>query len=1715
MGNSLTHHHHHHNQNNGEKYQTDKDGSTQHDDLSQTTTTNDSKTIVRRSSRVKERVLKHFSKRSSKDNISIATQQQQHYKNDKKYEFNDIITPAISKSINEATTMTVTTTIPTKTAGILETIPTAIDNKRILKHRLSDESEIDEDNININLSDTDVSLNARSPSADIDWSSLEFSKMPKTNDSSDTLGSIAAVNEPILKSDDIKSNSRDMTSIKNPKEHLILKTKQCCATKSVNATKMLSQINDIMFKKNSSLSEAKEYKNSTPTPSSISFTSSEGNEYENKMYGETGNNGNDLFDSIMAEINSKQQQKRDFVGEKQNHENIMFAEIKISKIKENENKVISPTNITMPSTYTPILTTDYLTDLNGNNNMIVNNVIVAESQQDHMFKNITSTVPINVDEVENEIKENNSSSKLTNTNNKYSAENVDIHSQTTSITGTASDILRSVDGGSVLCGNNNFLYAEKSEIELEEKNKLNLKVSKSLEDVKLLYKTIEKNLINSNTSEKLLIIQTDSWKTAKLLETIAAQQRFSFTEDQIDSCRIIRLRESSTESESIFTDPITSPSCATDNETTFRSIENGSDSLNDFSQFSKRNSTSTPYWKRQKYIRTLSVLEKLSRSEIVYLSIDSSNSKSNSESPEDDLQMAIHLRNKLAQMLSNEDQKTRVDATTSPGIFNVARAKKVELQNLSSRLADNNLAGISPKILHDVQGTSSQSYAEHDTETSQTLSPSCFGSFSDSNVLKKVASFITADKSGNSDVAPRRSSLIPEKLDFTIYEKFEGQMLVKWITNSLISTGCNLSEQTLNILTQQYCANLLSIGVIKPICEKTDKNDTFYPYQMYQWTHRETIPASNPVTPGRLDAEIIWPHSTTPTSSLKINPRSVQVDISGTSDITQLNNYNNNGNCNNNNNIDNSNNNLNNNNNNCNNNGNVNNNQSNLNNNNIISKDIRILSNGPNNANNVSTNLNNFDNKIIVCGDRKVFELKKSLLNCNTLSEVYEVVETLLPDRKPSSSIIVSYQSPTKSPSALLNESEVTIYDAKNLNDTDSPKTDEEKPSTCINSSTKENLLETTVDNNVLLCCKCGENITEITTESEELKDNAIQVINSVPLKIDQILQTSFEEHFTPVRQPIANKEINEEELIDSTPNNIEVFEAINDDLKTSTPTEEEINTAEPEPKISPVKCTLPPPPPPPVPPPAPPLPPLSLPLPKIPPPPPPALPNFNNQRSTASSSSANHNLPNASVAFRSPQNLQKSISTGSSTSPPSPAPFPMPPTSGTWFQANNTLRKNAVNPPKPMKPLYWTRIVTSKPFLGQSSEEKTDSSPEEEIKEEKPKELWQEIDETSLDNFVIDEFTDLFSRQAVVPQNKPTRVKSNLAKTIKILDSKRSQSVGIFYRSLHFDLEEIEHAIYHCDTSVVSLEILHHIRDIKATPEELAMIKEAANGDTPLDAPEQFLLRISQISSSAERISCLVFQAEFDEGSTLVSRKLEVVKRLSEFLTDSDDLKLLFSIILTLGNYMNGGNRARGQADGFGLEILGKLKDVKSKDSKITLLHFIVKTYIGRKRKSGTPLIEIGLPIPEPSDVERAAAVDFDEIKLQIMDLQKKLRICQNTTEKVIASSNEENIQPFKKKMEDFIEIGDKKIEKQLSKLEESRESFVKTMTFYHFIPKSGELQQCTPAQFFEYWTNFSNDFKDIWKKEITMLTNELLDKVKVYQIIYRSYSMCIHSQK
>lgn len=115
------------------------------------------------------------------------------------------------------------------------------------------------------------------------------------------------------------------------------------------------------------------------------------------------------------------------------------------------------------------------------------------------------------------------------------------------------------------------------------------------------------------------------------------------------------------------------------------------------------------------------------------------------------------------------------------------------------------------------------------------------------------------------------------------------------------------------------------------------------------------------------------------------------------------------------------------------------------------------------------------------------------------------------------------------------------------------------------------------------------------------------------------------------------------------------------------------------------------------------------------------------------------------------------------------------------------------------MKPLYWTRVLIP--------ENTTLPSPT-------SIPVWSQIEEVSLKN--INDFTNLFSRQVIT--RKPTKKKiehKSKIEAVKLLDSKRSQNVGILAQSLHVEFSEIENAIYNFDTTVVNLEALQQIYEV------------------------------------------------------------------------------------------------------------------------------------------------------------------------------------------------------------------------------------------------------------------------------------------------------------
>lgn len=829
----------------------------------------------------------------------------------------------------------------------------------------------------------------------------------------------------------------------------------------------------------------------------------------------------------------------------------------------------------------------------------------------------------------------------------------------------------------------------------------------------------------------------------------------------------------------------------------------------------------------------------------------------------------------------------------------------------------------------------------------------------------------------------QRPKFVPEKLDFKLYEKFEGHMLVNWYLSELASDSparAQLGVTELKLLAAQFCTHLLAAGVLKQLPDPgVPPTNIFRPDCIYYWSHAE-IPQSQPQTPGRLSA-LYWPP-----------PSPNEATLTSPNDVS----------------------------------------------NNVVSLASQEMKSS--------------------ARDVEILSLEEEI---KSLRQEVEKYKTLIEIQNLTASAVKDFGSPT--------ESEKTLCEAVN-NHVVQKATLAAATWTSLNCTETDTQTISSVNSASIQtdipCMICEETQTEADFDVDKEKKTQPGVCPAPP---------------PPPPMPV--------------------------EVDSSDPPSKSVPPPPPPPPPLPVtlngdqscipalSCNGGPPPPPPLPglsggppPPPPPLPGLAGPPPPPPPPlpgttgapPPPPLPGM------VSPSLIGGGVPTPPPpAFMGVPPPPPPPGLGGDGKPPPPpppgGPMPMPaPPPGGFMMQKAATRKPQLNPPVPMKPLYWTRILLAQAV-------KTQEGPA----------LWDEIDEEPIDK-LSEDLTKLFSRQVI---NRAPTVKKQVQKpkveVVKLLDSKRSQNVGILAQSLRQDFNEIENAIYSFDTSVVSLEVLQQIYEVRATPEELELINEhlKTRPDVPLDKPEQFLHDLSQIADFSKRIACLTFQVEFDDEITTIGHTLDNFQSICEFLTKSTELKKILSLVLTLGNYMNGGNVARGQADGFGLDVLPKLRDVKSAQAGVTLLHFLVNTYVRRCQEDDKPP---PLPVPEPGDIRRAMALDFDSLRGELNLLKNKLQECEKKTEKIITNSTPENLQPFKEKMEAFLEKSQTQLSTECENLEECHKLFISTMKLYLFKPKTGTLESFAPGGFFEFWLPFCVDFKDIYKKEIVKVQVERAQELK-----------------
>jgi len=264
-----------------------------------------------------------------------------------------------------------------------------------------------------------------------------------------------------------------------------------------------------------------------------------------------------------------------------------------------------------------------------------------------------------------------------------------------------------------------------------------------------------------------------------------------------------------------------------------------------------------------------------------------------------------------------------------------------------------------------------------------------------------------------------------------------------------------------------------------------------------------------------------------------------------------------------------------------------------------------------------------------------------------------------------------------------------------------------------------------------------------------------------------------------------------------------------------------------------------------------------------------------------------------------------------------------------------------------------------------------------------------------------------------------------------------------------------------------------------------------------PLDVPDQFLYDMSKIHMLDHRMTCMLFQFTFSGLCEDISIKLEYMKTCCRFLSKNQDLKQVLTVILACGNYLNGGNKQRGQADGFALDILPKIKDVKTKDNFSNLLNYVVRVWIEKfDENKGTP--EAILPVPEPGDIDKARNLDFEAERTDCNKLFNEVDSVQKKIFLISERASEEVKEPFDGKMRNFIVKAQAQIKNLKEDVEETFVKFVDCMKYYKYAPKKGKLEDVKPTEFLDSWYIFCDDFKNAWKKEQLQIRAELAKKEK-----------------
>ena len=345
----------------------------------------------------------------------------------------------------------------------------------------------------------------------------------------------------------------------------------------------------------------------------------------------------------------------------------------------------------------------------------------------------------------------------------------------------------------------------------------------------------------------------------------------------------------------------------------------------------------------------------------------------------------------------------------------------------------------------------------------------------------------------------------------------------------------------------------------------------------------------------------------------------------------------------------------------------------------------------------------------------------------------------------------------------------------------------------------------------------------------------------------------------------------------------------------------------------------------------------------------------------------------------------------GAPIPPPPGAPLP-PGAPGAFGPVARPTKPKIVLKAK-VKQLQWQRVL----LLPEGSPNR-------------PNLIWNKIKEPKID---VDEVIFLFGiKKRELPKAEEKKPK---IETKKFLDPKRTQEVSIILTKLP-EPEDIGRALITLDQSILNADQVEGLLKILITSEELKLYKSMGE-DGNWDKGEKYLIKINDIPNHQIKLKIWSLTNKFEEKLPGLTESLEYMVGACDEIKNNKHFKLILSIILGLGNILNGGS-IRGQADGFSLDLLNKLPGIKDNLGNSAL------TWICSKTNKMDPSFE-GFK-GQFIQLEKAAQFSLKETNDTLTNLKKTANQLEqllrdlNSNDK-FKQKSEENLETFKLKLESF----------------------------------------------------------------------------------------------